>query len=45
MFYKFFRCSNDFIFQKMHFARLMRVYVSLIMLADYFVIPASQNGV
>jgi hypothetical protein len=31
-FQKFFRCSNDFITQKVYFSRLMRVYVGLIML-------------
>jgi hypothetical protein len=30
------RCFNDFITQKVHFLRLMRVYVGLIMEAAYF---------
>ncbi len=42
-FFKFFRCSNDFISQKVYFLWLMRVYVDLIMLAAYFVIPANQK--
>ena len=32
-FFKFFYCSNDFITQKVHFSRLMRVCASLIILA------------
>ncbi len=35
-FYKFFRCSNDFITQNVYFSRLIQVYVGLIMLAAYF---------
>ncbi len=31
----FFRCSNDFISQKVYFLRLVRVYVGLIMLAAF----------
>jgi len=42
-FLKFLRCSNDLITQNMYFSLLMRVYVGLIMLAAYFVIPANRN--
>ncbi len=35
-FYKFVRCSNDFILQKLYFSRLMRVSVGLIMVSCLF---------
>ncbi len=35
-YFKFFRCTNDFILQKVYFSRLRQVYVGLIMLAAYF---------
>jgi hypothetical protein len=41
--FEFFRCSNDFMLQKVYFSRLMRVYVGLIVLALIFVIPANHN--
>ncbi len=34
-YWKFFRCSSDFILQKVYFSQLMQVYVGL-MLAAYF---------
>jgi hypothetical protein len=41
-FLKFFRCSNDFITQKVYLSRLMRAYVGL-MSAAYFVIPDNHK--
>ncbi len=35
-FFKFYRCSNDFILQKMYFSRLMRVYIGLIIVGCLF---------
>ncbi len=35
-FFKFFRCSNDFITQKVHSSGLIGVYISVIMFAAYF---------
>jgi hypothetical protein len=38
---KIFRCSNDFKTQKVYYVlAVLRVYVGLIMLAAFFVIPA-----
>jgi hypothetical protein len=39
--FKFFRCSNDFITQKVHFSRLMRVFVGLIMFAEVYLVQVS----
>ncbi len=33
---KFFRCSNDFLWQKVYISRLIRVYVRLIMVSCLF---------
>ncbi len=37
-FFIFFRCSNDFILQKVYFSRLIRVYVGLIMVSCLFLL-------
>jgi hypothetical protein len=35
-FFEFFRCSNDFMFQKVYFSRVMRVYVGLVIISCLF---------
>jgi hypothetical protein len=43
LFFELFRCSNDFITQKVYFSRLMRVHVGLKMLGAYFCHPNNHK--
>jgi hypothetical protein len=43
MVFKFCRCADDFIIQKVHFLQLMPVWVGLIMLLAFLWVPSNQG--